>query len=83
MPIVSFDIEFMTVSYTGYDVAWEEESDSVTCLHALTHAPLASLEQDPLQVTSVAWSASGSVVAASYPSQQIFCILNSNNYRTL
>lgn len=49
-------------AFDGYNVSWEEETESVTCVHTLSHAEIA----DQLQVTGVSWNCTGSVIAVSY-----------------
>ncbi|XP_029469028.1 WD repeat-containing protein 34 isoform X2 [Rhinatrema bivittatum] len=50
-------------AFEGFDVNWSEQNRTVSCVHRL-HYPEA-LEQK-LQVTSVSWNSTGSVVACSY-----------------
>ncbi|NP_001089701.1 dynein 2 intermediate chain 2 L homeolog [Xenopus laevis] len=50
-------------AFDGFEVNWEEQYEQVTCLHSL-HYPEALEHQ--LQVTSVSWNSTGSVIACSY-----------------
>ncbi|XP_009075534.1 PREDICTED: WD repeat-containing protein 34, partial [Acanthisitta chloris] len=50
-------------AFDGFEVKWTEQSDAVLCLHTLSY-PEAQAQN--LQVTSVSWNATGSVVACSY-----------------
>ncbi|XP_040294075.1 cytoplasmic dynein 2 intermediate chain 2 isoform X1 [Bufo bufo] len=50
-------------AFDGFDVTWEEPNPQVSCLHSLQY-PEAVAEH--LQVTSVTWNATGSVIACSY-----------------
>jgi len=58
-----------STAFDEHDVSWEEERDSVECMHSLKHrGPLwASAPQNPFEsCTCVAWNASGTVIAAAY-----------------
>ena len=49
-------------AFDGYEAVWEEQHDSVECLHSLKHTgALASLSPDAC--TATAWNAPGTVVA--------------------
>ncbi|XP_074642732.1 cytoplasmic dynein 2 intermediate chain 2-like [Tubulanus polymorphus] len=48
-------------AFDGYRVMWEEQNSSVSCIHTLKNASLTDLE-----VTSLAWNCTGSVIAAAY-----------------
>ncbi|KAM6110344.1 cytoplasmic dynein 2 intermediate chain 2 [Pterocles gutturalis] len=50
-------------AFDGFEVNWTEQSETVLCLHTLSY-PEAQAQK--LQVTSVSWNATGSVVACSY-----------------
>ncbi|KAG8447984.1 hypothetical protein GDO86_015184 [Hymenochirus boettgeri] len=50
-------------AFDGFDVNWEEQNELVTCLHSLQYPEALELQ---LQVTSVSWNSTGSVVACSY-----------------
>ncbi|CAH2316295.1 spectrin alpha chain, non-erythrocytic 1 isoform X1 [Pelobates cultripes] len=50
-------------AFDGYEVNWEDQNQLVSCLHILQY-PIA-LER-LLQVTSVTWNCTGSVIACSY-----------------
>ncbi|XP_069799181.1 cytoplasmic dynein 2 intermediate chain 2 isoform X2 [Dendropsophus ebraccatus] len=50
-------------AFDGFEVTWEEQNPQVSCLHSLQY-PEAVAEH--LQVTSVTWNATGSVIACSY-----------------
>jgi len=58
-------------AFDGYDVIWGDESSSVTCTHSLAHADI----KGTLEVTSVSWNSTGSVVLAGYGKHDIegFC----------
>jgi hypothetical protein len=52
-------------AFDSHEVVWEEQHDSVDCLHSLKHTgALAALSPDAC--TAVAWNAPGTVVAAAY-----------------
>ncbi|KAM9326699.1 cytoplasmic dynein 2 intermediate chain 2 [Gastrophryne carolinensis] len=50
-------------AFDGYEVTWEEPNKQVSCLHSLQYPEAASLH---LQVTSVTWNSTGSVIGCSY-----------------
>eukprot|EP00659_Diplonema_papillatum_P011867 gene11867-18299_t len=50
-------------AFEGYDVLWDRERTTLEAIHTLA-APM--YENADLQVTSVAWNSTGSVVAAAY-----------------
>ncbi|NWS72182.1 WDR34 protein, partial [Crotophaga sulcirostris] len=50
-------------AFDGFEVNWTDQNETVLCLHTLSYP--AAQEQN-LQVTSVSWNATGSVVACSY-----------------
>ena len=66
-PVVIYKFPFKI----GYDVIWGDESSSVTCTHSLAHADI----KGTLEVTSVSWNSTGSVVLAGYGKHDIegFC----------
>ena len=52
-------------AFAGHEVVWEEQHDTVECLHSLKHTgALANLSPDAC--TCVAWNAPGTTVAAAY-----------------
>ncbi|KAM4695821.1 cytoplasmic dynein 2 intermediate chain 2 [Rhinophrynus dorsalis] len=50
-------------AFDDFEVNWEEQSQLVSCLHSLQYPE--ALERH-LQVTSVSWNSTGSVIACSY-----------------
>ncbi|XP_001507371.3 cytoplasmic dynein 2 intermediate chain 2 [Ornithorhynchus anatinus] len=50
-------------AFDGFEVNWTEQQQTVSCLHSLAYPPA---QAQNLQVTSVSWNATGSVVACSY-----------------
>ncbi|NXE77567.1 WDR34 protein, partial [Cochlearius cochlearius] len=50
-------------AFDGYDVNWTDQNETVLCLHTLSYP---EAQDQNLQVTSVSWNATGSVVACSY-----------------
>ncbi|XP_063792522.1 cytoplasmic dynein 2 intermediate chain 2 isoform X1 [Pseudophryne corroboree] len=50
-------------AFDGFEVTWEEQNPQVSCLHSLQY-PEALAKQ--LEVTSVTWNSTGSVIACSY-----------------
>ncbi|XP_065071936.1 cytoplasmic dynein 2 intermediate chain 2-like isoform X2 [Rhopilema esculentum] len=49
-------------AFDGYDVNWEDETDTISCLYKLSH----KAASEDLEVTSVSWNSRGSVIAAAY-----------------
>ncbi len=56
-----FDLFALGVS--DYDVLWEDETDTVTCVHSLQ----TDANPELLQVTSLSWNCTGGTIAAAYP----------------
>ncbi|NWX19763.1 WDR34 protein, partial [Aegotheles bennettii] len=50
-------------AFDGFEVNWTDQSETVSCLHTLSYP---EARDQNLQVTSVSWNATGSVVACSY-----------------
>ncbi|XP_010164767.1 WD repeat-containing protein 34, partial [Antrostomus carolinensis] len=50
-------------AFDGFEVNWTEQNETVLCLHTLSYP---EAQEQKLQVTSISWSATGSVVACSY-----------------
>ncbi|XP_008937000.1 PREDICTED: WD repeat-containing protein 34-like, partial [Merops nubicus] len=50
-------------AFDGFEVNWTDQNETVLCLHTLAY-PKAQEQQ--LQVTSLSWNTTGSVVACSY-----------------
>ncbi|XP_042642742.1 cytoplasmic dynein 2 intermediate chain 2 isoform X2 [Tyto alba] len=50
-------------AFDGFEVNWTDQSETVLCLHTLSYP---EARDQNLQVTSVSWNATGSVVACSY-----------------
>ncbi|NXC44784.1 WDR34 protein, partial [Penelope pileata] len=50
-------------AFDGFDVNWTDQNETVLCLHTLSYP---EAQDQHLQVTSVSWNATGSVVACSY-----------------
>ncbi|NWQ79908.1 WDR34 protein, partial [Columbina picui] len=50
-------------AFDGFEVNWTDQNETVLCLHTLSYA---EARDQNLQVTSVSWNATGSVVACSY-----------------
>nr|XP_021137064.1 WD repeat-containing protein 34 isoform X1 [Columba livia] len=50
-------------AFDGFEVNWADQNETVLCLHTLSYA---EARDQNLQVTSVSWNATGSVVACSY-----------------
>ncbi|NXQ87818.1 WDR34 protein, partial [Nyctibius grandis] len=50
-------------AFDGFEVNWTDQNETVSCLHTLSYP---EAQDQNLQVTSVSWNATGSVVACSY-----------------
>ncbi|XP_064891354.1 cytoplasmic dynein 2 intermediate chain 2 [Columba livia] len=50
-------------AFDGFEVNWADQNETVLCLHTLSYA---EARDQNLQVTSVSWNTTGSVVACSY-----------------
>ncbi|CAI9613575.1 unnamed protein product [Staurois parvus] len=50
-------------AFDGYEVTWEEPNSQVSCLHSLQYLEAAAKH---LEVTSVSWNSTGSVIGCSY-----------------
>ncbi|NWV02816.1 WDR34 protein, partial [Ptilonorhynchus violaceus] len=50
-------------AFDGFEVNWTDQDEKVLCLHTLSYP---EAQDQNLQVTSVSWNATGSVVACSY-----------------
>ncbi|NXF10520.1 WDR34 protein, partial [Smithornis capensis] len=50
-------------AFDGFEVNWTDQNESVLCLHTLSYP---EAQDGKLQVTSVSWNATGSVLACSY-----------------
>ncbi|KAM3911742.1 cytoplasmic dynein 2 intermediate chain 2 [Leptodactylus fuscus] len=50
-------------AFDGFEVTWEEQNPQVSCLHTLQYPDVVA---ENLQVTSVTWNVTGSVIACSY-----------------
>ncbi|XP_054853480.1 cytoplasmic dynein 2 intermediate chain 2 isoform X2 [Eublepharis macularius] len=50
-------------AFDGFEVNWMEQNETVSCLHSLAYP---EAQEQKLQVTSVSWNATGSVIACSY-----------------
>ncbi|NWX42491.1 WDR34 protein, partial [Steatornis caripensis] len=50
-------------AFDGFAVNWTDQNETVLCLHTLSYP---EAQDQNLQVTSVSWNATGSVVACSY-----------------
>uniref|UniRef100_A0A8C8A2B8 Dynein 2 intermediate chain 2 n=1 Tax=Otus sunia TaxID=257818 RepID=A0A8C8A2B8_9STRI len=50
-------------AFDGFEVNWTDQNETVLCLHTLSYP---EARDQNLQVTSVSWNATGSVVACSY-----------------
>ncbi|NXU50455.1 WDR34 protein, partial [Turnix velox] len=50
-------------AFDGFEVNWTDQNETVLCLHALSYP---EAQDQNLQVTSVSWNATGSVVGCSY-----------------
>ncbi|NXG72579.1 WDR34 protein, partial [Baryphthengus martii] len=50
-------------AFDGFEVNWTDQNETVLCLHTLSYP---QARDQKLQVTSVSWNATGSVVACSY-----------------
>ncbi|XP_069465278.1 cytoplasmic dynein 2 intermediate chain 2 isoform X1 [Ambystoma mexicanum] len=61
--IRELDKNWKSHAFDGFEVNWSEQTLTVSCLHSLQYPE--ALEQS-LQVTSVSWNSTGSVVACSY-----------------
>ncbi|CAB4030926.1 WD repeat-containing 34-like [Paramuricea clavata] len=63
-PAVMAELDKSTRSHAfdGYEVDWEESSNSVQCLHTLSHAAL----EEKLEVTCLSWNPTGAVLAVAY-----------------
>jgi WD40 repeat protein len=55
-------------AFDGYDVNWNEEIDTVTCLHTLRLPGRIreKLKYNPLSCTDISWNSVGNIIAASY-----------------
>ncbi|NXU36773.1 WDR34 protein, partial [Drymodes brunneopygia] len=52
-----------THAFDGFEVNWTDQDETVLCLHTLSYP---EAQDHNLQVTSVSWNATGSVIACSY-----------------
>ena len=52
-----------TFNFLGYEVTWEDETDTVSNIHTLQ----SDANTDNLQITSLSWNCTGSTIAAAYP----------------
>ena len=52
-----------TFNFSGYEVTWEDETDTVSNIHTLQ----SDANTDNLQITSLSWNCTGSTIAAAYP----------------
>ncbi|NWR79249.1 WDR34 protein, partial [Centropus unirufus] len=50
-------------AFDGFEVNWADQNEQVLCLHTLSYP---EAQDQNLQVTSISWNATGSVVACSY-----------------
>ncbi|XP_074871158.1 cytoplasmic dynein 2 intermediate chain 2 isoform X3 [Carettochelys insculpta] len=50
-------------AFDGFEVNWIDQNEMVSCLHSLSYP---EAQDQKLQVTSISWNATGSVVACSY-----------------
>ncbi|XP_051664136.1 cytoplasmic dynein 2 intermediate chain 2 [Manacus candei] len=50
-------------AFDGFEVNWTDQNETVLCLHTLSYP---EAQDENLQVTSVSWNATGSVIACSY-----------------
>ncbi|NXX57931.1 WDR34 protein, partial [Scopus umbretta] len=50
-------------AFDGFEVNWTDQNETVLCLHTLSYP---EAQDQNLQVTSVSWNTTGSVVACSY-----------------
>ncbi|NXQ31374.1 WDR34 protein, partial [Alaudala cheleensis] len=50
-------------AFDGFEVNWTDQDETVLCLHTLSYP---EAQDQNLQVTSVSWNATGSVLACSY-----------------
>ncbi|XP_074830035.1 cytoplasmic dynein 2 intermediate chain 2 isoform X2 [Natator depressus] len=50
-------------AFDGFEVNWVDQNETVSCLHSLLYP---EAQDQKLQVTSISWNATGSVVACSY-----------------
>ncbi|NXH12075.1 WDR34 protein, partial [Bucco capensis] len=50
-------------AFDGFEVNWTDQNETVLCLHTLSYP---EAQDQKLQVTSVSWNATGSVLACSY-----------------
>ncbi|XP_043077407.1 WD repeat-containing protein 34 [Puntigrus tetrazona] len=50
-------------AFDGFEVNWEDQNESVSCMYRLQHA---DAQERGLQVTSVSWSCTGSVIGCGF-----------------
>uniref|UniRef100_A0A8D0H4V6 Dynein 2 intermediate chain 2 n=1 Tax=Sphenodon punctatus TaxID=8508 RepID=A0A8D0H4V6_SPHPU len=50
-------------AFDGFEVNWTDQNETVSCLHTLSYP---EAQEQKLQVTSVSWNTTGSVIACSY-----------------
>eukprot|EP00075_Anas_platyrhynchos_P008236 XP_021130255.2 WD repeat-containing protein 34 isoform X2 [Anas platyrhynchos] len=50
-------------AFDGFEVNWTDQNEAVLCLHTLSYP---EAQDQHLQVTSISWNATGSVLACSY-----------------
>ncbi|XP_056301764.1 WD repeat-containing protein 34 [Danio aesculapii] len=50
-------------AFDGFEVNWEEQNESVSCMYRLQHV---DAQEKSLQVTSVSWNCTGSVIACGF-----------------
>uniref|UniRef100_A0A671P4L6 WD repeat domain 34 n=1 Tax=Sinocyclocheilus anshuiensis TaxID=1608454 RepID=A0A671P4L6_9TELE len=50
-------------AFDGFEVNWEDQNESVSCMHRLQHV---DAQERGLQVTSVSWNCTGSVIGCGF-----------------
>ncbi|NXP26086.1 WDR34 protein, partial [Scytalopus superciliaris] len=61
--IKELDKNWKSHAFDGFEVNWTDQNETVLCLHTLSYP---EAQDQNLQVTSVSWNATGSVLACSY-----------------
>ncbi|XP_046849052.1 cytoplasmic dynein 2 intermediate chain 2-like [Xenia sp. Carnegie-2017] len=59
--MAELDANTRSHAFDGYQVDWEDSTDSVHCLHTLTHS-----FEEKLEVTCISWNPTGAVIAVAY-----------------
>eukprot|EP01012_Entosiphon_sulcatum_P011555 TRINITY_DN1705_c0_g1_i1.p1 TRINITY_DN1705_c0_g1~~TRINITY_DN1705_c0_g1_i1.p1 ORF type:complete len:528 (+),score=92.41 TRINITY_DN1705_c0_g1_i1:65-1648(+) len=61
--LAQLEVNIKTSAFAGYSVSWEEQKETVSCLHTLT---LDTHLDTQLQALGLAWNCNGSILAVAY-----------------